>query len=144
MIQVLGHSLPGDAQGGLVAVDVAGRQLHALHRCAAVSAVSDDLQGHPLADGADRPRIHHQGIVGVAVDIDEAGRDVEAGGVDPGDIGDGSEVPDVRDSALRDGHVAGSRRGAGPVQNGSVGDDQFGWHCGLRRRLEDGSHFEQG
>ena len=85
-VQVLGHGLPGDAQGGLVAVDVTGRQFHTLHRRAAVAAVPDHLQGHPLADGADRPRVHHQGVIGVAVDVDETGRDVEAGGVDPGDV----------------------------------------------------------
>ena len=93
VIQVLGHGLPGDAQRGLVAVDVAGRQLHALHRRAAMAAVSDHLQGHPLADGADRPRVHHQRVVGVAVDVDEAGRYIEARGVDPGDAATDPRLP---------------------------------------------------
>ncbi len=109
-------------------VDRLRRQLLVQQREAAEAAVPDDLGGDALVDGARRPRIDEEGEVGVAVDVDEAGRDDLAGGVDlpvaprrrprpgamrpstiPTSAGTGSAARAVDDEAVADREVDAHR-----------------------------------
>ena len=54
------------------------RERHATH-----PAVAVDLGGHALRDLADRPAVAQEREVGVAVEVDPAGRDDTVRGVDP-------------------------------------------------------------
>ena len=125
--QVGGRRGPVQGHGAVVPVDDAARQAGILYREAAVTAVADDLRGHPLVDGADRPRVHQQGVVGVAVHVDEARRHGEAPGVEL----DGRlcvELAHVGDAALSDRHVGLGRSGARAVEDEAAADDQIRGH----------------
>ena len=89
-------------------VDRLRRELLVEEREAAEAAVADDLERDALVHRAGRPRVDEQREVGVAVDVDEAGRDHLARGVDLGvrlrHRADGDDAPiadaDVRSAAL--------------------------------------------
>ena len=75
---------PGERHVGRVPVDRLRRELLVEEREAAEAAVADDLERDALVHGARRARVDEQREVGVAVDVDEAGRDDLAGRVDLG------------------------------------------------------------
>ena len=129
-LEVAGRIAPGEGQRRRVPVDRPLREGRIRDREAAVAAVPDDLGGDALVEGADRARVDEQGVVGVAVDVDEAGDDVEAGGVDlrrgRGDLAD-------RDDALAgNADIGGDRRPAGAVDHAAVPDRDVDAHAAPR------------
>ena len=99
-LEVPGRRRPGQRDVGRVPVDRLRRQLLVQQGEAAEAAVPDDLERDALVDGARGAGIDEQGVVGVAVDIDEARGDDLAHGVDLG-VGlghdtDGDDAPLVQ------------------------------------------------
>ena len=86
-------------------------------REAAVTAIADDLERHSLVDGAHRARIDEERVVGVAVDVDEAGRNVATGGIEvrlaPGST---SPILSIRPPA----RATSARSGSAPVPSSTV------------------------
>ena len=119
---------PVDRHLPVEAVDDARRQRPVLDREAAVPAVADHLGGHALVHGAHRPRIDQQRVVGVAVDVDEARRDVEPARVDL-HRRRCTNVSDLRHAAAADRDIRLYRRGAGAVEHQPAANDEF---CGAR------------
>src|SRR5205807_10535049 len=64
----------------------------------------------------------------MAVDVDEAGRDVQAAGVEARHVFRGRDGPDVDDAAVLDRHVGGERRATGAVEHCTAGDEQIDVH----------------
>ena len=114
-------------------VDRLRRELLVQEREAAEAAVADDLERHPLMDGARRARIDEEREVGVTVDVDEAGGDDLAGGVDLlGRLGHGS---DRHDPTSAQADVGQDRLGSGAVDDEAVADCDFDAH-GLSSRRQ--------
>ena len=106
------------ARDRVEAVNVAGGERGIADRSAAVTAIADDFGGDALHQRGDRARIDQQRVVGVAVDVDEAGGDNKAGGVDGC-----FRFPSMRrsgDAAVLDADIGAARRGAGAVDQGAV------------------------
>ena len=85
------------------------------------SAVADDLGGDALAHLALSLGIDRQREIRVGLDVDEAGRDGEAGRVDGFACGIG-DVPDRRDAIAVDGKIALDAGIAGAVVKRSAAD----------------------
>ena len=81
-LEVPGGRRPAERDLARVPVDRLRRELLVQQREAAEAAVADDLRRHALVNGARRARVDEEREVGVAVDVDEAGRDDLAGRVD--------------------------------------------------------------
>src|SRR3569833_4715871 len=71
------------------------------------ATVADDLGGDALHEAACHTGVVEDGEVGVGVDVDEAGGDGEAGGVEDASGGLGGKVADAVDTVPRDGNVGG-------------------------------------
>ena len=88
-------------------------------------ALAENHRGHALADHALRVAVFDDGEIGVVVDVDEAGRDGEAGGVDgarrgaPGQSAHGGDLP------LPDGDIADVRRVAGAIDDAAAVNQQI-------------------
>ena len=95
--------------------------------------VAYDLERHPLVDGADRARVDEQRVVGVAVDVDEAGSDELAGRVEL--LRRRLDLSDPLDPPVRDRDVGADGIGAGAVEDGPVSDDQRRQSLPRERRL---------
>jgi hypothetical protein len=76
---------------------------------------------------AHRARIDKKSVVGMAVDIDEAGRDGKAAGVD---IRESIclDVADLAHATIVDRYVRANRRRAGSVDNGTISYDEVRLH----------------
>ena len=102
----------------------------------------DDLGGHALREHVLRcgQRCRRR----VAVDVDEAGRDVEAGDVEVERRPLLRQIADARDEAAGDRDVRADARQSGSVEHGAVAQDDIergSW--GLRRRENAAKHDEQ-
>jgi hypothetical protein len=132
-VDEVGERLPRPGQA-LVEHD-AGDVLDALHqldeplvvggadRGEADAAVAGDDRGDPVPRRRDHALVPRGLAVVVGVDVDEAGGDQQAVGVDraPGgavDLADGGDHP------VGDGDVGGAGRGTGAVDDGAAADDQ--------------------
>src|SRR5262249_33747607 len=93
-------------------------------REAAEPAVADHLERDALEDRADRARVLQQRVVGVAVDVDEAGRDREAGGVERRQVVPAREIADLGDAPVLDPYVGVARRVSRPVDHGAARDEE--------------------
>ena len=136
-VEVLGERLP--APGDAVVERGAGDVLDALHelhepvlgagadRREPDAAVAHDDGGHAVPTRWRDVLVPTDLAVVVGVDVDEAGGEQVALGVDDapclGRRGAGGR--DVRDLPVVDRHVAALRRGAGAVDDGCVADDQI-------------------
>ena len=104
-VEVAAGRAPLDRHRVVVAVDRLARERRVDDREAAEAAVADHLERDALVDRARRARVDQQRVVGVAVDVDEPGRDGKPGGVDLGAVAGGtgptaatrpSSIADVR------------------------------------------------
>jgi len=71
-----------------------------------------------------REGILHETVLGVVVNIDEAGGEDEAVGVDGRLVFFGLQFPDADDVARSDAHVRFVERRAGAIGNARVGDEE--------------------
>src|SRR6188472_1773638 len=113
-LEVLAGRAPGQREVVRVAVDRPSRRVRVADREAAEAAVADDLGRHPLMDRAHRPRVDEQRVVGVAVEVDEARADREAGRIDLLGV-DRPDVADRRHAAVLQEQVGGTPRRTGAV-----------------------------
>ena len=121
-VEVLGHGRPVDPDYRVVAVDVRREAVGLGDGGAAVAAVADQLGGDALGDGALGARVDEEGVVGVAVDVDEAGGDDHARCVEAA-LGVGvTQVAYRGDPAVLDGDVGGDSGRACAVDYGAAGD----------------------
>ena len=95
-----------------------------------MTAVPDDLGGDALVEGADGAGVDEQRVVGVAVDVDEAGGDVEPGRIDLGRRG--GDVSDRDDALAGDAESAAIGRPAGAVDHAAVPDRDVEAHAAPR------------
>ena len=121
-VEILAQRAPAQRDGVVETVDSAGRERRIADRPAAIAAIADHLGGDALHERGDGARIDQQRVVGMAVDVDEARRNGEAGRVDRG-LGFALDFADGGDAAVLDAHVGGSRRRAGAVDQGAVADE---------------------
>ncbi len=144
-VEELGEALPapGDALGQRCAGDVLDA-LHQLdqplllagsHRRKAHPAVAGDHGGHPVGGGGFQLGVPGGLAVVVRVDVDEAGRDQAAGGVDRLGGLTVERLADRHDDAVLDRNVGAPRRRTRAVDQRSAGDQQVVHDCPpLRRR----------
>ena len=129
-VEVLGHGGPVDLDDGIVAVDVGREAVGLGDGRAAVAAVADELGRDALGDGALGTGIDEQGVVGVAVDVDEAGGDDHARCVEAALRLGGAQVADRDDPAVLDAYVSGDSGRAGAVHDGAAADYEVN-HAGV-------------
>ena len=122
-LQVGDRGGPVDRHLAVEAVDDEGRQRRIPDRKAAVPAVAHHLGGHSLVNGADRPRIDQQGVVGVAVDVDESRRHVQAAGIDLHRRG-GADPAHLHHTAAAHRDIRLHRRSAGAVEHQPAANDE--------------------
>ena len=91
-------------------------------RRAGIAAMADDLGGHPLADLALRQRHQRERPVRMGLDVDEAGGDDLAGGVDCRRAA-GGKLADRPDAAGLDGDIGHPPGRARAVDHGAAADD---------------------
>ena len=106
------------------------------HRREADAAVAHHGRGDAVVAGRRELRVPGGLAVVVGVDVDEARRHGEAGGVERA-FGGAGDLSDGGDPAVLDRDVAAGRRGAGAVDQSSVADHEVvGHRCilGVRRR----------
>ena len=120
-LEVLAGRAPGQREVVRVAVDRPSRRVRVADREAAEAAVADDLGRHPLMDRAHRARVDEQRVVGVAVQVDEARADREAGRVDLLGV-DRPDVADRRHAAVLQEQVGGTPRRTGAVVDRAAPD----------------------
>ena len=87
-----------------------------------MAAIADDLERDALVDRACRARIDQQRVVGMAVDVDEAGRDDETGGIDTWRIRGNLRRTDRGDAVALDQDIGNDRRAAGAVMHLAAAD----------------------
>jgi hypothetical protein len=114
----------------VVSVDADRGSVEIAEREAAMSAVPDDLQRHALIDGAHRPRVAQQGVVRVAVDIDEARRNEPSGGVDHIASLRPLDRTDVDYTAVSNTHVCLASGRSGAIDDRAVLDQDIERHRG--------------
>ncbi len=131
-VLAVGLPLPREAAHDGVGGDVLDG-LHHLGEAAAVlgpargegdAAVADDHRGHAVEARRGAQRVPRDLGVEVGVDVDEAGGDEPAGGID-GARRRPLHGADVGDHAVGDGNVGADRRCSGPVDHGPSGDDDI-------------------
>ena len=107
--------------GGQVAEQIL--PVRACHRGKGETAVAVQHRGQALGQLGSAVARGEQGAVAVAVDIDEAGGQIPAGGVD--DMGGGSlgQLSHGGDGAAGERHIPGESRSAGAVQNTGISDE---------------------
>ena len=88
------------------------------------AALAADERGHPLADGALGPGIDEKTDVGVVVDVDEAGRDGQTVGDDPGPGPRLGDLADEPDRAVDDADVRPDGRPSRAVVDRAARDEQ--------------------
>src|SRR5690606_18679304 len=93
------------------------------HRGEPDPAVAGDHGGDAVPGGGHHPLVPGGLAVVVGVDVDEAGRDQQAVGVD-GAAPDAVDPAHLGDDAAGDGHVRGAGLGAGAVDDGAAADDE--------------------
>src|SRR5256885_15082394 len=105
------------------------------------ATMSDNLGRDPLADLALGLWVDRQGEIGVGLDVDKAGGDRQPRGVD-NPLGRTRQiVPDLRDAAVGDRHIALVARSAAAVIERAAADQdvpghQISVHRSSRRRPE--------
>jgi len=109
-------------------VDRERRQRRVRDRRAAMTAIADDLQRDALVDRTRRARIHDQRVVGMAVHIDEAGRDHEALRVDARRACRNLWRPDGGDPVAIDQDVDRGWRTTRAVMDLAAGDQDAAGH----------------
>ena len=95
---------------------------------AAVTAVADHFQGHPLHDRAHGPGIDHQGEVGMAVDVDDSRAYPQPGNVQLGNSFSFPDRANLGNSPVRDGQISPKGRSPCPVQDFPASQDQIATH----------------
>src|ERR1019366_1106250 len=136
--EVLGETLPGPVEAFVQAGT--GQVLHAFHQChdlvlgvladrgEADAAIAHDDGGDAVPRRRREARVPHRLAVVMRVEVDEAGRDGHAAGVDliGAGAGDGSSHgADRGDLAVLDGDVGDERGAAIAVHHGSAADDDI-------------------
>ena len=110
-----------------VALGLEGRNLRGYRPVQVAAVGAADHGGAPLAVQAFRPPrldvVGGHGPVGVRVQVDEAGADVHAGGVDVSPGGCAGHAADADDLVAVDGDVGPEPVVAGAVDDASVADD---------------------
>jgi hypothetical protein len=127
-VQVLPCRPPRRREVVAVPVDRAPRELRVANREAPEAAVADDLGRHTLVDRADGARVDEERVVGVAVDVHEARRHGEPGGVELRRVGSVNGA-DARDPPFGDRDVGADAGGARAVVDDAVADHQVDGHA---------------
>ena len=116
-IQVVAEAAPVQCNARLqMAKNLAGVGPRA-HGRGAEAALADDLGRHALADLAVGAAVHQQGEIGVGVDVDEAGRDHQAAGIQALRGRGALQIADGHDAVTHDAQVAGKGVAAAAVDD---------------------------
>ena len=105
--------------------------------------LADDLRRDPLPDVAFAVAIHEQAVAGLSLNVDEAGGDRQAGGVDLLRRALSLEVADPVDAFALDADVRATRRRAGSVDHAAAADDEVVLRP-ARSEDNDGQYREDG
>ncbi len=95
-----------------------------------VAVLTHHRGGDPLADGGQGVGVVEERRVGVAVGVDEAGRQDHPGGLDHRLVRRRPDLADLGDAVARDADAGAAGRAAGAVHHRRAGD-----HPGRRRRV---------
>ena len=140
-LQIAGHGAPADRQIVPEAVDRLPGEGRIADRRAAVAAIADHFEGHPLADRAHRARVDQQGEVRMAVDVDEPRRDEEPGRIEHRRAFRGRQRPlDAGDASAGHLDVGLDRRPAAAVENRAAPDDEVRRHGHTLRGVSNGKN----
>ncbi|MCU0990897.1 MAG: hypothetical protein MUE63_15335 [Xanthomonadales bacterium] len=115
--------ISGDVDGGGL-LDQLEAEIQQRKRRAAV--LPEHRRGDALADRGQRSRLLEQVVVGVAVGVDETGRQHKAAAVDHGFAGQRFQRAAGGDGAAVDAHGSGLPRGAAAVDDDHVADQLAG------------------
>ena len=123
-VEIVGKARLAERQPGRARAEIIAQQLDlsGQHRRDREPAMADDLGRHALAHLALGLGIDRQREVGMGLDVDEAGRDREPGGVDHLRCVRGRDRADRRDPAVADGKVARHAGLAAAVEQEAAAD----------------------
>ncbi|MBF8262174.1 MAG: hypothetical protein HW376_1703 [candidate division NC10 bacterium] len=124
-IEVVRHTLPLVIEA--IEVTVGGRALlepRSPDRRRRVAAIAADLERDPLPDRAVGRRLNQEVIIGVRVDVHEAGREREAGRLDDPPSSGAVDLTNLRDPVASHGEIGPPRLRPGPVDQVGPSDYQ--------------------